>query len=90
MGQALLVCVVVIGWGTVRSFHGGAAWPLIVGFVALAVLIPIHLGLQGKMARGQRLVDFYDRGLERVRGEKTQSGNTGIGCARTGICMSGI
>jgi hypothetical protein len=77
VGQGLLACVVAIAWLTMRSVHGGPAWPMIAGFIALVALTPIHLGLQSKMARVQRLIDFYDRSLERVRGEKMQSGNTG-------------
>ena len=77
-GQALLVCVCLIAWLTMRSVHGGPAWPMILGFLGLAVLTPIHLGLQAKMARVERLLEFYDRSLQRVRGERTQSGNTGV------------
>ena len=49
----LLVCVVVIGWGdgAVR-FMVGAAWPLVVGFSGLVVMIPIHAGVARGRWRG--------------------------------------
>ncbi len=77
VGQGLLVCVGVIGWLTVRSVHGGPAWPLLVGFAAAIALTVRHLGLQSKTSKVERVVEFYGRGLERVRGCKTQSGATG-------------
>ncbi len=84
VGWGLLVCLAAIGWMTVRAVHGGSGWPLLAGFAAMAVLVPVHLALQGKVARGVRGVEFYERGLERVRGVRVQSGATGDGLGTEG------
>ena len=79
VGQTLLGCVVLIAWVTVKAVHGGPGWPLLFGFAAAAALTVWHLRLQARSSRAERVLEFYGRGLERVRGERTQSGATGEG-----------
>ncbi len=79
VGQTLLGCVVLIAWFTVKAVHGGPGWPLLFGFAAVAALTVWHLRLQARSSRAERVLEFYKRGLERVRGERTQSGATGEG-----------
>lgn len=77
--QGLAVVVLAIAYlalGPLRA--GGRAWPLMVGFAAVAGLIWYVVRIAPKLVRQQRLLVFYERSLQRVDGRERQSGRTGI------------
>ena len=75
--RGLVAAAALITFGTLSVTRGGVSWPLLAGFAALLVLIPLHLGVLNKIARQERLHNHYDRALLRVRGTEPQSGATG-------------
>ena len=76
-GYGLAACVAATFWLVERSRHGGAAWPFLLLFLAFGLLLAKQMQLSGLASRAQRLLVWYDRNLQRVRGEAVQSGNTG-------------
>jgi hypothetical protein len=77
--QGLAVVVLAIAYlalGPLRA--GGKAWPLVVGFAAVAALVWYVVRIAPKLVREQRLLVFYERSLQRVDGSERQSGRTGI------------
>ena len=76
-GYGLAACAGAILWMVERSRHGAPAWPFLLLFVAFALLLAKQMQLSGLASRAQRLLVWYDRNLERARGERVQSGNTG-------------
>jgi hypothetical protein len=73
----IAVVVAAILFQTYRSLHGGAAWPLLAGFIVIAALTWFSMRQQTKIARVRRLLVLYDRNLERAKGTEVQSGRTG-------------
>jgi hypothetical protein len=68
----------VIVWLTAKSLRGGApAWPFVAAFVAVIALVWAMVSRQGKQARKQRLLTFYDKAIHRADGSEPQSGRTG-------------
>ncbi|ADW69799.1 MutS-related protein [Granulicella tundricola] len=77
IGWALIVCLGIIVALATQAHHQTSPWPLLAAFAVLASLVPVHLGLQTRISRTERLLGLYDRNLARVRSEAWQSGNTG-------------
>jgi hypothetical protein len=75
-GIALVVAFIL--FQTYRSLHGGASWPLLIGFIAIVALIWYSMRQQAQLARVQRLLVLYERNLNRANGTEVQSGRTGI------------
>ena len=61
--------------------HGLPAWPLLLSFAAVAVVIGLLMRLQPRLTRAQRLVDFYDACLQRADGTRPYSDRTGTEAA---------
>jgi hypothetical protein len=76
--QALAAVAVLILFVTSKAMRSSdALWPLLLSFAAVAVLVVLLLRLQGKLARVQRLVAFYDRSIARADGTEPHSSLTG-------------
>ena len=79
--RALLIIAavaVVVFYQTAASLHGGRpAWPMLLSFAAVIVLIVILVRLQNQIAHTKRMLAFYDRCLRRVDASEPHTALTG-------------
>jgi len=79
--RALLVLALVIAIivaQTTSAMHGHqSAWPMLLSFAAVVVLVVLQLRLQTRIERARRLVVFYDYSLLRADGSEPYSELTG-------------
>jgi hypothetical protein len=69
---------VVIATQTSASIHGNhSAWPLLLSFAAVLVLLTMLVRIQTPIERARRLLVFYDQSIARADGSEPDSGRTG-------------
>ena len=79
---ALAAVIAVILYETARTMrHGMSAWPMVLSFAAVVLLIVMQLRLQNRVARAQRLLVLYDDALHRIDGSEPFTERTGLDAA---------
>ena len=74
----LAAVILLIGWQTFASLHGSEpAWPMLLSFATVVILIFLQFSLQGKVAHTERLLTFYDLCMSRADGSEPYSDRTG-------------
>ncbi len=80
--SALAFVVVAIVYETAHAMrHGMSAWPMLLSFAAVVVLIGMQLRLQNRVARAQRLLVFHDSAVHRIDGSERYGERTGLEAA---------
>jgi hypothetical protein len=73
---ALFGVGIVAAWGSLHLGAFPAGW-LLLPLIAFAALVAYHARVRGALARAQRAVSFYHRGLERLEDRWAGNGSTG-------------
>jgi hypothetical protein len=75
---ALGTLAVIIAFQTSATMHGNhSAWPMLLSFAAVAILIVLLVRQQNPIERIRRLLVFYDRAELRVDGSEPHTDRTG-------------
>ena len=68
----------VLAWNIIKhALYGGSWWPVLIPTVVFVGVVVLHLRLQARLTRCQRLLVFHEHNLARVDGSQRQSGLTG-------------
>lgn len=68
----------VLAWNIIKhALYGGSWWPVLIPAVVFIVLIVLHLRLQTRLTRCQRLLVFHEHNLARVDGTQPLTVLTG-------------